>query len=77
VLIQERTFPAISEAEGDDSVGEERADNAWGDGANGLTGLAVALLERMASRREMYRTVFGEGIGEFPSLWMVRLGGVL
>jgi hypothetical protein len=65
VLIHERVLPAISEAVGEASV-------AWaakwrvltGAGAKGLTGVAVEVLESTAMIREMYRTVFGEGIGE-------------
>lgn len=58
VLIQERTLPAISEAEGEDSrveklgVEEVRVEIARA-GAKGLTGFAVVLWERMARMREM------------------------
>jgi hypothetical protein len=70
VLAQEKTLPAISVAVGDTSVTVTCAgrDRAWyGDGAKGLTGVAVEDLESTANIREMYKIVFGDGIGELDA----------
>jgi hypothetical protein len=70
VLAQEKTLPAISVAVGDasDTVTCAGRDWAWyGEGAKGLTGVAVEDLERTANMREMYKMVFGDGMGELDA----------
>jgi hypothetical protein len=70
VLIQEKTLPAISNVVGAGSESDTCMANveAWyGDGAKGLTGVAVDDRDKTAKIREMYRMVFGEGIGELDT----------
>jgi hypothetical protein len=71
VLAQEKTLPAISVAVGEASdavvIWADR-DLVWyGEGAKELTGVAVEDCDSTANTREMYRIVFGDGIGELDA----------
>jgi hypothetical protein len=71
VLAQEKILPAISVAVGEASdtvvICADR-DRAWyGEGAKGLTGVAVEDRDSTANMREMYRIVFGDGMGELDA----------
>jgi hypothetical protein len=61
VLIQESILPAISEADAESVLWGERYRVWWGAGAKGLTCFAVAVFDKTARIRDMYRTVLGEG----------------
>ena len=70
MLAQEKTLPAISEALALETVRVVEAERVGArrrPGAKGLIGVAVVGLQNMAMRRVMYRTVFGEGIGELDA----------